>query len=291
MKPGINQWLLVGLLFLLPGIVRAGELRTRLPAISLPNDETLAYDDGTVRTWWVSDKDSFGVAVRFTPSEYPCDVLSALGVVHYEDGMNIYLRVYDDLGPSGKPGNVLYEEHRTDIPNRADSSYHAYDLSAPVTIDSGDFYVCFWQKQLFNLVFASDQAMNYPTRQWWFFPGQGWVAPSGLDAADHLIRALVREGTGIEELTPNPGPTSDAASISPNPCTGLLHVRLPTGTASAGRIRLFDAAGRDVKDVAIARPSTGGTQTLDLHDLPSGAYLVRIETGSLVSMHRLVLRR
>lgn len=78
--------------------------------------ETIAYDDGTHRTWWSSDRDSFGAAVKFTPREYPCQIVGTRAEINYDDGTQIYMRIYDDDGPSGLPGTVLYNERGSIFP-------------------------------------------------------------------------------------------------------------------------------------------------------------------------------
>src|SRR5512136_3067318 len=95
---------------------------------SLEDTVVIAYDDGTHRTWWCSDRDSFGAAVKFTPREYPCQILGTRAEINYDDGTQIYLRIYDDDGTAGLPGTVLYNERRLDIPHSQQTGFKDYDL-------------------------------------------------------------------------------------------------------------------------------------------------------------------
>ncbi len=263
------------------------------PAALLPDSQEIGYDDGRVHTWWCSDKDSFGAAVRFTPREYPCQVIGGRAPIHYMDGANIYVRVFAADGPGHHPGTLLAEKPCASVPHNADSSFKEYDLESPVTVDSGDFYVCFWQKGYYNLVFASDLRMDSASRQLWFLPPGGWVAPSGLDAADQLIRAAVNyPGTGIvEEVS---GPQSVLRSpqfvIEPNPCRGRFSVRVAQ-TATPGRLEVRDASGRLVMNLAVSQSAVSGSQLIDLCGLRDGLYFVRLESAGLSSTQKLVLQR
>lgn len=253
----------------------------------LPDSEEIAYDDGGVHTWWCSDKDSFGAAVKFTPREYPCDVYGGRAPIHYDMAANIFVRVFDDDGPSGHPGTMLGEARCNGVPHNADSSFKEYDLASPVTITSGDFYVCFWQKSFFNLVFASDARMDSTARQWWYLPPTGWMTPVGMDAADQLIRAVVSyPGTGIAEESANPSPASAPQfAVGPNPCRGELSLQFADGTVPTS-LTIRDAAGRLVRSGAV-----GNQHLVDLRDLPDGLYFVQLGTGAQTATAKLILQR
>jgi hypothetical protein len=253
----------------------------------LPDSGEIGYDDGRVHTWWCSDKDSFGAAVRFTPREYPCDVIGGRAPIHYDMAARIYVRLYDANGPSGHPGSMLAEAPCTGVPHNADSSYKQYNFASPVTIDSGDFYVCFWQKSFFNLIFASDARMDSTARQWWYLPPTGWMTPVGMDAADQLIRAAVNyPGTGIVEEGANPSPASAPQfAVGQNPCRGELSLQIAGGTAPT-LLAIRDAAGRLVRSGAV-----GSQHLVDLRDLPDGLYFVQLGTGAQTATAKLILQR
>jgi hypothetical protein len=255
----------------------------RLATGSLDDTTVIAYDDGTHQTWWCSDKDSFGAAVRFTPAGYPCYVVGARAEVGWDTttgSSQIYLRVFDDDGTGGLPGTVLYEEHRTDVPGGNKVGFHDYDLTSPVTIDSGDFYLCFWQKHYFNMLFGTDTHFDSISRQWWFFPDQGWVTPSGMDAADHLIRALVLYSTGAEE-----GRKPQAASSKPEPTVirGVLFLPLASGVEREASSVLLDISGRKVMDL---RPGAN-----DIRHLAPGVYFMREAQAQAQAVRKVVITR
>jgi hypothetical protein len=265
------------------------EGRHALPGPARDMDDTIviSYDDGTHKTWWCSDKDSFGVAVRFTPDAWPCYVVGTRAEVGYDEGQQVYLRVYGATGDSGLPGAVLYEQQRLDIPHGQNPGFRDYDLTAPVTIDSGDFYICFWQKHWFHLLFGSDQVLNYVDRQWWFFPAQGWVPPSGMDAADHLIRAKVTYSTGIRAELGGAG--TIGLAVSPNPARGnSATVRYIAPPGARASLTVSDVSGRVLTSNFDLRTSHF---SLDLRSMPAGLYLVRLSAGGLIATQKLVVQK
>jgi hypothetical protein len=284
-------WIVLGLIVVTGSAVAARGREMLMPVGTPLGDDTLAYDDGSLKTWWCSDKDSFGVAVRFTPREYPCEVTGALAVMHYDMASHIWLRAFDDDGDSGLPGTVLANKLCTGVPHNADSSFRYYELALPLTITSGDFYLCLWQTAYFNLVFASDQRMDSMSRQLWYFPDQGWVRPSGLDRADHLIRARVSYNSGIEEVI---GSSRNARelewTLNPNPVeNGFVTLNCNLPDPGPVRIVIYDAAGRPVDERAFDNRGADELK-LDVHDIPNGLYFLRLESGSLVGTRKLIIR-
>ncbi len=258
----------------IPGPEAIGEWRKASGV--LEDTVVIAYDDGTHKTWWCSDKDSFGAAVRFTPAEYPCQIVGARAEVGYDEGQQVYLRVFDDNGTGGLPGTVLYEQQRLDIPHGGNVGFRDYDLTAPVAIDSGDFYICLWQKHYFHLLFGTDQHLDSVPREWWFFPDLKWVTPMGMDAADMLIRARVLYASGVEEdLTPHLMPR---LTVTPNPVTrGSVRLSFtgPLDHSTTGPLSLTvsDATGRCVQSATCNLKSE---MALDLRSMPAGVYLVTV---------------
>lgn len=246
-------------------------------------DTVILYDSGITTTWWCSDRDSFGAGVKFTPGEYPCEVLGTRAEVnHDQNGREIYLRVWDDDGPDGKPGTLLYNELRLDIPPNRTPGFQDYALTEPVRIDEGDFYIVFWQRSSWDLVFSSDDAMTWPARQWWYFPDQGWVTPYGMHASDHMIRALVSYGTGVVELD---GPPLPRLAVAPNPAVGRAEILNGAGLGGRLVVTLTDIAGRTIRRLELGP----GERQLDLRGLAPGAYLVRAEGGTGAFSTRLVV--
>ena len=226
----------------------------------------IIYDNGVHQSWWSSDRDSFGAAVRFTPAAYPCYVVGARAEVGYDATQDVYLRLFDDDGAGGLPGTILREEQRFDIPHGRNVGFRDYDLTAPVVIGSGDFYICFWQKHWFSLVLGTDTQLDSVQREWWFFPAQGWVTLVGMNAGDHLIRARVLYSAGVEEeLAGNP--TLRITDPLSNVVRGVLFLPLASGVKRSASRVLLDISGRKVLDL---KPGAN-----DVRALAPGVYFVR----------------
>jgi hypothetical protein len=198
--------------------------------------------------------------------------------------------MYRADGDSGKPGTLVANKLCTGVPHNADSSYRPYDLALPVEVDTGDFYLCFWQTSYFNVVFASDQQMNNMARQWWFLPPQGWMHPVGMDIADQLIRARVQYSSGVEEVIGSAqSPVhSPALAVNPNPVeNGAVTLSYDLPEPGPARVLIFDATGRPVVERSFASRRSG-ERRLDVRDLPNGLYFVRLEAGGSAVTRKLV---
>ena len=72
--------------------------------------------------------------------------------------------------------------------------------------------------------------------------------------------------------------------LYPNPTSGLVWLKLPA-LASGARINVLDATGRTVIDRSI----TSGNTTLELQDQQAGLYFVRLLTGGVPTIVRLIV--
>jgi hypothetical protein len=217
-------------------------------------------------------------------------VVGARAVVGYDEGQQVYLRVFDDNGPDGKPGTVLYEQHRPDIPPGHNAEFRDYDLTTPVTVNDGDFYVCFWQKHWFHLLFATDTHFDSMPREWWYFPDWGWVTPMGMDAADQLIRARVVYPTGVQEEVSSAG-QGMATSVSPNPVSGgYATIYWGAGVTSVPLVSVYDAGGRRVATGKSPIQGKTGTLKLDVRDLPCGVYVLKLTAPGQAATTKLVVQ-
>ncbi len=82
-----------------------------------------------------------------------------------------------------------------------------------------------------------------------------------------------------------------AFSVGPNPCLDQLQVAINTDYRHQVDLRLFDLQGRELKTVFSGNLSEGNHQwQVDMHDLPSGSYVCRLQLGSEVQM-KLVIKQ
>ena len=103
---------------------------------------TLQWDNnaagGTGVSWTGG---SGGIAQHFIPPYYPC-VINQVGcwVMSDADAVGYYLLVYADDGPGGAPGTLLDSIYKAPA-SFATGSFVATPCTAPITVNSGGFYV------------------------------------------------------------------------------------------------------------------------------------------------------
>ena len=153
--------------------------------------DTLSYDNGIVKTWLNPDRDSFGIAVKFNPEQHPIQIVGGLGVIHYYGEQNVQLRIYNDAM------TMIHNESITTTPGM-DSSFSYYPFNETITIESGAFYVCFFQTRQWGMIFANDDSMEYPENQRWYLPDMGWVTPFG-GVGDNMVRVVVEYPVATKE--------------------------------------------------------------------------------------------
>ena len=112
-------------------------------------------------------------------------------------------------------------------------------------------------------------------RDWWDYIAQGGLSPS--ERSWHLGMVLLGDPTlmpamhmlGIEE-----GRHTPAANITlnSNPCSTVLSI---TSSLSSGEVGLYDLSGKKVAEGLLEQ----GACSIQLNDVPSGCYTVRVFSG------------
>ena len=79
----------------------------------------------------------------------------------------------------------------------------------------------------------------------------------------------------------------------PNPARSQATIRfaVPAQTTGEGRLGLYDLLGRQVKTLPAAEASGRVEQTLDVSDLPSGTYLLRLSAGGQTQTQQVTIVR
>ena len=111
----------------------------------------------------------------------------------------------------------------------------------------------------------------------WYAVGN--IANGNLnDSGDKIVAA---NGTGTYILSSVGGPsTPEALTLYPNPGTDNLWIRLPESMGPESRVTFYRMDGR------IASRTTAGNGQLDVRQLPSGLYIVRVEDGQTAAQTR-----
>lgn len=88
-------------------------------------------------------------------------------------------------------------------------------------------------------------------------------------------------------LQPSHAGNSSRLTVHPNPATDVLRIVAGTLTATGRTVQIYDALGRRVRSVQTGEE----TITLDISDLPAGAYSVLVATGTAIECGRVVVQR
>jgi len=227
----------------------------------------LTYDSGTPvnSTGWLGPG---GMGSRFVPPVYPCSISAIRQHMTSAGSVDVLLAVYDDDGPGGGPGTILFGDTITVTA----ANWYSVTLPTPVVVTEGAFFVG-----------AASETSEDPSFGWDSIPPisfQGWETNTGTwsPSRDGAVRDVCANATvfgpvGIFEwLQPTPAPVPARIDVNPNPFGGATSIRLlnPTGRETA--VELYDATGSVVRTLTLSR----GQATLDGRLLADGIYFARV---------------
>ncbi len=104
---------------------------------------------------------------------------------------------------------------------------------------------------------------------------------NGCEAADSVTVSII---TSTSETA-----LAGDLTLFPNPSTGWINLRFEAFKPDAYRITVFDLAGKVLLNREVEIVSDKFTQTLDLNELPTGSYLVRVASGQGVATRKVVM--
>ena len=122
-----------------------------------------------------------------------------------------------------------------------------------------------------------------------FVSTDGWLNEDGwlIDRLSILQSDRISEMEDVALL-----PESAQMSVFPNPANSGFKLLLNLPAADSGRLALYDGNGRFVRMIHNGGFSRGrNIFSIDSPGLPSGAYFVRLESGSLSRIHRLTFMK
>lgn len=166
---------------------------------------TISYDSGSP-VGYIYGAPEF--ATRFSPGTFPAHIDSvSVWPYNNEPGSTMHIVVYDDDGPGGLPGTVLFSKALPYLPN--------FKLATVpvdgVVITGGEFYVSVQADSPSGqgIVFDrsdSDRAFAYINNRWYFFSGYSWYIRANVRSADFSTTFdRVNNTLGVTLDTPVPG--------------------------------------------------------------------------------------
>lgn len=80
-------------------------------------------------------------------------------------------------------------------------------------------------------------------------------------------------------------------ALYPNPAADALTLDIPIETEAATRITIFDMAGKAVQTTTKALSKGNTVTTLNVQDLQSGMYIVRVQNGKFIGNQKFIISR
>jgi hypothetical protein len=255
-------------------------LRMEVNVVS--NNECLQYETGSNANYcWNRPA---GFANQFIPPSYPWPVRGASIYASATSPTDLTVKVYDDNGPNGAPGDVLSQT----IVNVSNAQWYqaTFPLSSLV-INDGSFYIGATTTSANQLSFGMDATPPFSHRLWEF---TGTWNPSRFSLnRDACIRSL--SFLGIEE-SPNNDVKVKPVSILPNPFSNFVTIKFANPRTENKSVLIYNSSGVLVRhlDTNDDLVIWDGKNNIGLN-LPNGCYFVRLTDDRTKSLHKVIITR
>ncbi len=230
-----------------------------------------AYDDGTAEAAYGVTSTSAQVKLAYLFTVPLEDSLYAVKI-HFEPSVNdattdpFILMVWDNAGPGGTPGNIIYEEPLLMSPkyHNGRNGFYTYELSEKVAVN-GSFYVGWKQTTSSRLNVGFDENTNNRNKIYFDVLGGVWQNTS-FDGS-MMIRPVFDAGksdawVNVEEIDLSP-------AVYPNPVNNQLTVELPETGAYLAQV--LDLNGRLIQEELFNQKLQ-----LDFSPYHSGLYILKV---------------
>ena len=278
-RPSTNGTYIIRVISKMTGdMLAANDTATvELHVVTMP--ATLTYDGGTPTNslGWLG---SGGMGSRFVPPVYPCSISSIRQHMTSTSSVNVLLALYDDDGPGGSPGTLLFG----DTVAVSSANWYSVDLTVPVVITDGAFYVGAYSETSNDPSFGYDSVPPI-SFQAWENTGGSWGASRTASTHDVCANATTSGPVGIYEvLQPTPAPVPARIDVNPNPFGSKTTIRLLNPTGLEKGIEVYDATGSVVRTLELS----SGRATLDGRLLADGIYFARV-TGTEAPVAKVIV--
>ena len=236
-----------------------------LAASTLNAQEELAYDDGRETSF--VDRLGEVLATRMSPKG-PCKVIGLKFKLKHRTNEGVFVASLHDW-KGDEPGDAVYEE-----PSVAVDGWHTVNVVGDWFFD-GDFVVGFITVEQGAQIGIDRDDVN----------GRTWVLNPDLGDWDRedevfLLRCIVEyTSTGVvEELG------STKTRVFPNPANAFISVET---AESAQKVTVINSIGQAVY---VSTNIENGYVSVDATGLPSGVYLIRVDSGKEFVTRRVIVR-
>ncbi len=257
-----------------------------------PEAETvyeLSYDDGTAETGVTPLGDGGFYAVRFTPDDYPIQILK---VKYYATGAGglTWVKLFKDDGENGMPGTQL----GTDLLfTSIIEGWNEKDVSAGnISVDGGSFYVG-WGESEMSTQLGLDTDAPIEGNSYFQIPGDPWAPISDLGGynGDLMIRVVVDAVASITPMQLSQLPSMFSLKQNyPNPFNPITFIPFELPKDTHVSLQIYDLKGRVVRELVSEWLPAGQYQyPLNGSDLATGIYIYRLLAGDFTMTKKMIL--
>lgn len=257
---------------------------------------TLIYDDGTAEdgwSWmWEPGSVEAGLGNYFQPPTYPVQIQNIRVHVFALGTSGFRARIYDDDGPGGSPGSILFEQT---IPTPV-VGLNTVDVSSQnITITDGAFYVAWIQYA--DAAASVGRDLNPPYSRRGLEHTGAWAEYRNKYTEDLMLHATIGIPPGVEEATDLRIQPPEFILLQNHPNPFLNSTMISFGLPSAGNISLevFDLTGRLVRTLVDAEKKAGNyrvewsARDSEGAKVPTGVYFCRLTTPEKTLTREMIL--
>jgi hypothetical protein len=247
--------------------------------------QEMKYDDGTSESSISWSGGTGSVAQYFIPPAYPVTI-DTLKYFIATTGPGFFARIYDDDGPNGLPGTILYTSTVSNPP----AGLRSVVVNPPLSITSGGFYVS-WDMNGEGIAIGEDQSLPISNRSLEGFAGIFSTYRNGAER-DPIIRAVVNLPSSVSvQSSSTEVPVRYTLNQNyPNPFNPETRIDFAIPKDGFVTLKVFDILGREVA-VVVKENLKAGTYTADFNaaGLNSGIYFYRLQSGSYMETRKMLL--
>lgn len=228
-----------------------------------------SYDDGTAEGAYGVTGTQPKLAYRFTTPI--ADSIFAVKI-HFEPSVNdvttdpFFLMVWDNSGPGGTPGAILYEEPLLNSPiyNEGPNGFHTYYFSEKVGVN-GTFYIGWKQTTTDRLNVGFDANIDNQDKIYYDVTGGTWANTSFQGSL--MIRPMFDAAQPTGWVSVNE--VDLEAKVYPNPAQSVLNIVMPE--PDSYEYTLLDLNGR-LLQTAVFNHQT----QVDINAYQAGLYVLKV---------------
>jgi len=230
-----------------------------------------ALDDGSAEERLNINNNGGGfVAQRF--ESYVADTLKAIQfyfnkTIETGSGSPIFLMIW--AAGANQPGELLYSQAEIYPENEGLNRFVSYELSTPLFLPAGTFYIGWSQTSNFAVNLGFDKNINNNDRI--FYNLSGTWYNYGAQQGTLMMRPLFRYPYDIYVGVPKAESNADNWIIYPNPASNVVNIKNDNSNKPFN-LSLYDISGRWILSKEICNEAT-----LNVENLNNGIYIIVIE--------------